>query len=292
MRTDPRTGARQLLGAGDQDFEVLLGGPTTGWERRAVELPDPFGPNRHGGGRSNWEAVSGDASGRVFVVPERHHHLLVLDQDLRFELAFTLERPPSWRAGPGLESVLLLQRGHVLAAKQRDPVVLVEYAPQDDPPIGVGPLSLLGDAEHFDVARAADGLRAAATWKAGHALASINELAVGPGAQVLAVSSISRAVAVLGPLDPRDEHADVVRILHADDPRLYAARGARLEGLVLDPRPVTSSRSTTMTSTWTRCSGSSSMRSSEARRSLPLDRARRLAGDVEDHPVDLGAPRW
>ena len=108
----------------------------------------------------------------------------MLDQDLRFELAVTLERPPSWRGGPGLESVLLLQRGHVLAAKQRDPVMLVEYAPQDDPPIGAGPLSLLGDAEHFDVARAADGLRAAATWKAGHALASINELAVGPGAQV------------------------------------------------------------------------------------------------------------
>ena len=101
VRTDPRTGARQLLGVGDQDFEVLLGGPTTGWERRVVEVPDPFGPNRHGDGRSNWEAVAGDASGRVFVVPERHHHLLVLDQDLRFELAVTLERPPSWRGGPG-----------------------------------------------------------------------------------------------------------------------------------------------------------------------------------------------
>ena len=67
-------------------------------------------------------------------------------------------------------------------------------------------------------------------------MASINELAVGPGAQVHAVSSISRTVAVLAPLDPRDEHAGVVRILDADDARLYAARGARLEGLVLDPQ--------------------------------------------------------
>ena len=107
--------------------------------------------------------------------------------------------------------------------------------------------------------RAAGGLRAAATWKADHALASINELAVGPGAQVHAVSSISRTVAVLAPLDPSDEHAGVVRILDADDARLYAAPGARLEGLVLDPQAGTSSRSTTMTWAWTRCSGSSWM---------------------------------
>jgi hypothetical protein len=235
VRTDPRTGARQLLGVGDQGFEILVGGPTTGWERRAVEVPAPFGPHRHGGGRSNWEAVVGDASGRVFVVPERHHHLLVLDKDLRFELAIPLENPPSWRRGPGLESVLLLQGGHVLAAKQRDPVMLVEYAPPDDQPIGVGPLSLLGEAEEFDVPRAAGGLHAAATWKpSGRALASINELAVGPGAHVHAVSSISRTVAVLSPLDPREERAGVERIVDADDARLYAARGARLEGLVLD----------------------------------------------------------
>ena len=41
---------------------------------------------------------------------------------------------------------------------------------------------------------------------------------------------------MLAPLDPRDERADAVQILDADDPRLYAARGARLEGLVLDPQ--------------------------------------------------------
>jgi len=39
---------------------------------------------------------------------------------------------------------------------------------------------------------------------------------------------------VLSPLDPRKEHAGVERIVDADDARLYAAPGARLEGLVLD----------------------------------------------------------
>lgn len=238
-RRHPRRGVPELLAVSDaQDTLVRArrrGGRLEVTRREVRGLPRHL-RSRH---RVEWEAVAGDAAGRVLVVHEAGSGLLVLAPDLSFEQEVALRH--DWRADAhhGPESLVLLRSGHVLTAKQEDPVVLVELAPAGSRAAGFGPDRLLGPDEAFAVPEHRAELHQVGVWRlpATAGLASINDLAVDDAGRVLALSSRSRRVARLEAGGPDDAQVRVTASWTLDVGRLLGTedRRARAEGLLVHP---------------------------------------------------------
>jgi hypothetical protein len=149
-------GDRQVLAVGDHDFELavgnLRGGAVDAFE--VIDLGEALqkaGIERQG--TSQWEGVKSDASGRVFVLEENPGHVFVFDEAgtrliASIELAFRTKDPAlaklqkDWKANPNSrsEGLLLLEGGHVLVLKEKEPRRLIEFGPVDEPSVGLQPL--------------------------------------------------------------------------------------------------------------------------------------------------------
>ena len=179
-------------------------------------LPDDL--DRPGG--PQWEGVAADGAGRVVVLGER-----VRAPD-----------PAASRVGgdrqAGLEALVLLRGGHVLAAKQRRPVRLLEFGPAGDRPIGLVPSAALpaGEAARLPPGRE---LTCLAGWGfAGDDLPSVNDLSLHAGFLHL-VSSGSRRIARI-----RLPATGPVRVESwwSLPDAVTAGRDAKAEGLIVDDR--------------------------------------------------------
>lgn len=229
-RADPASGEPEVLAVGDRTTSIARlrrGGDAR--VQRVTGLPADLAAGRHG---SQWEGVAADGAGRVVVLRERGSELLVLSAALQFERRVRLRH--RWRDERrfGLEGLVLLRGGHVLAAKQRHPLRLLEFGPAGDRPLGLTPDALPAPDEPASVPRP-DELRCLATWRlVDDTLTSINDIAAHAGSLYL-ISSAARRIARV-----RLPAADPVRIerrwpLPA---AVTAAPGARAEGLLVDDR--------------------------------------------------------
>jgi hypothetical protein len=240
-RRDPATGRPDLLAVGDSNGTLVtarFGGAELRPTYTGVRgLPRHLTP--HSG--VEWEAVAGDAAGRVLIVRESGSGLVVLAPDLTFEVDVALRHDWSSAEHLGLESLLLLRSGHLLCAKQEHPVVLVEFAPKGHRAHGFGPEQLLGLEESFDVPDTGSALRQVAVWELGsdvEGLASINDLAVDGDGKLMAVSSRSERVARLEPAGPGADRVEasaswalaVTQLDRREGPR------PRTEGLLIHPQ--------------------------------------------------------
>ena len=106
-------------------------------------LPDDL--DRAGG--PQWEGVAADGAGRVVVLGERGSELVLLSPEFEFERRIRLRHEWEGDRQAGLEALVLLRDGHVLAAKQRRPVRLLEFGPAGDRPIGLVPSAALPAGE-------------------------------------------------------------------------------------------------------------------------------------------------
>lgn len=236
LRHCPPSGVPQLLAIGDEEFSVATATPVN--NRFAVDLhpvtglPDKLKTSKQG---SQWEAIDGDGSGRIVILSEAGSLLLMLSPDLSFERSVSLEHQWSFDDDAGLESILLLRHGHVLAAKQRKPLVLIEFAPRGEPARGFKAPQLPGPDEAFELPPGCHTLHAVHSWNVGdHDLESINDFALGSTGHLLALSSRSRQVARLD--YPSEGHKRVTVREIRDLPRdALAAKHARAEGLVVHP---------------------------------------------------------
>ncbi|HYX34252.1 MAG TPA: hypothetical protein VE954_14210 [Oligoflexus sp.] len=167
---------------------------------------------------SNWEALSIDASGRVFVLQEHSQSVIVLAPDLRrvekalhFDFANSFPDQIS-RGSQKLrnnalgEGLLLLKKGHFLIAKEQHPMALVEYGPADHIALGVNAETLLPVDEPFALP-AGEGMhadyKALATWfLAGHSKCDISDLAADTSRRLLVLSQSCRAISIIPRLDP------------------------------------------------------------------------------------------
>jgi hypothetical protein len=204
LRRDPRSGSIELIAVSDRTTTfVRLRADGTGQlpadqpHRRAAQhhqvhrLPD--GLDRSGGG-SQWEGVAGDGAGRLTVLCERTSELLVISPEFRFERRIRLRHEWELDEQVGLESVVLLRNGHVLAAKQRRPLRLLEFGPAGDEPIGMTP-SMALPADQPAQLSAATELHTLAAWSfADDTLRSINDIAAHAGC-LYVISSRSRRIA-------------------------------------------------------------------------------------------------
>ncbi len=107
-----------------------------------------------GGGAPQYEAVSGDSTGKVFALAESSNRIVVFDAgltkvvhtiELQIPSSFPLANAWAKDENSRGEGMLLLANGHVLVAKEKDPVAIVEFAPGDESPQGYSFGLALGD---------------------------------------------------------------------------------------------------------------------------------------------------
>jgi SdiA-regulated len=108
------------------------------------------------GEASQWEAITSDTLGRVYVLSERERRVLVFDKDLQrvlttIQLNVSEDRElgdggdvPAGIGGSsaaaaqsGCEGIVLLANNHLLVAFEKEPMVLVEFGPSRDKPVGL-----------------------------------------------------------------------------------------------------------------------------------------------------------
>lgn len=208
----PRTeaGRRTLLAVGDARPAVV-----------SIELRDgarPSAPVIHdlssifGHGESQFEAVTADGSGRVFVLVESRSEIAVLSPDLTrrmttMKLVFPSGHPLAdrWAADDNSrgEGMLLLANGHVLVAKEKKPAAIVEFVPRGSSSEGYRPDLALREGAFPMTASDSGELVASAHWtldeEDGDRLGDISELSIDEDGSLLLLSDQGRAIARIGP---------------------------------------------------------------------------------------------
>ena len=202
----------ELLAVGDSGFRVLTCGLTEhraeGRSPKLDDAVDGFTTGRS----SQWEGVTADGSGRVFILQEHPGHVFVLAPELgRLDDALELEVPRrhaewerTWHEDKNArgEALLLMRGWHVLVFKQKDPVALIEFGPQQDPAIDLGGDPFLPADETFAVSD--QPLHPLRSWEIDAPLESISD-ASRVGGQIFVLSAKSRCIAALGALDNDDK---------------------------------------------------------------------------------------
>jgi hypothetical protein len=239
-RLAPEGDGRELLAVGDESFTLATGVLTLGDTQvlaprhpaadlesivRASGVPLAGGPE--------WEAVAGGPSRRVYVLQEDDGDgasaVLVFRADLSalegrvgLDIADGGRRPENWRRkwieddNARGEAILVLRQGHVLVAKQRDPIRFIEFGPPGDRANGLSVATLLGASEPLGAG--VDRLEALADWPLGEELRSVNDLAVAEDGGLYALSADSRLIAALDPtLSPGDRSVRVKRLFSVPD---------------------------------------------------------------------------
>jgi hypothetical protein len=209
VRHDGR-GGDELVAVGDEQF-ALVTAPLVGGELRddRHDLGDVV---EESDGKSNWEAAGADGTGRVFLTEEDGATVLVLSPGLDeqvHELRLLAEAGPDGRAAKlldgdnkGPEGMLLLAGGHLLVVKQRKPVLLIEFGPRDDHPLGFGPGAQLGRDDAFTLSRGDEtDLFPLRSWQLldEETVGSANDLAVDREGRLHAVSSRTFCIYELRP---------------------------------------------------------------------------------------------
>ncbi len=221
-----RPGGRELLCVGDREHALLavpLGADGVLGRERRHDLGWLPGPS----GASGFESVACDGAGRVLLLQEGPSLVRVLSVGLSrleatVELTVEHDQPVfgrTWADHDNArgESLLPMAHGHLLVAKQKEPVCLVEFGPPGDAALGVGPGTLLapGDRLVLPVRRGGTTRYGVLGWWAlsgrdADRVESANDLALDGEGRLLLISSHSRRIARLAtPLDPASHDAGV-----------------------------------------------------------------------------------
>jgi len=252
-------GPPRVLAVGDEDFAVVSAELTDDAVALGRTSRDDLRPALRAAAvdlrsGSGFEGVASDGVGMIVLLQQEQAPLLVVAPDLSrllhtLELAVPADDPvlnPAWRRAPNSrgEGLLLLRRGHVLVAKERDAPCLIEFGPAGDRPLGVTPDTVLVPTDTFqrpDAATAA--LVPLAVWPLGPATATalptINDLALGPDGRVYALSGHAQVIARLEQRLTPGERASATAVWPIGD-SIPGGRAARPEGLTFLPsgRPV------------------------------------------------------
>lgn len=160
-----------------------------------------------GDGASQWEAVAGDASGSVYILTEATDTIHVLDAELKrivHTLQLTLPRghalEDAWKADANSrgEGMVFLANGHVLVVKEKNPVAIVEFAPDGQPAEGYRAELALGDRAFPRPSGTTSTFEAVHHWmlKSGDvkAVGDVSDLAVDTDGRLLLLSDQGRAI--------------------------------------------------------------------------------------------------
>ena len=266
-----RTGAdpgAALVGVSDSEYRIAIGSEDPAMSRSvSADLRAAVAEWTHRArGGSQWEGVAADGDQRVMVLQEhsgkrkRPPHVFVFSPSLEQReatIALLVEDADGgwarkWGADKNAraEALVLMHRGHVLVVKQKDPVRLIEFGPENDQPLGLDGAGVLSAREAFAYpAEDFTAYRPLASWgvsrKDRSKLESVNDAAVVDGA-IFVVSRSSRVIARLeSPDGSSDEPVRVARRWRIPDvisnPEGLAIR-PDLTPVVADDVPLTGER--------------------------------------------------
>jgi len=156
----------ELVGVGDRDFSVFTGDShRPGASAVSSDLRGAVG-NSDPDSASQWEGVAVDGAGCPFVLEEHAEekedpsHVFVLEADLSNPVCVIAlvvegddeEWKESWteHKNARAEALALLRDGHLLVAKQKDPVRLIEFGPRGGQPGGLAPSRFLERGKPFE----------------------------------------------------------------------------------------------------------------------------------------------
>jgi hypothetical protein len=246
-------GSPRLLAVGDEDFAVVSAEVDDGGTLVRTWRDDLRPVLRHTaiGLRSGagFEGVASDKDGTIVLLQEEQARMLVFAPDLSrllhtIVLAVPVDNPvlnPAWRRAPNSrgEGLLLLQRGHVLIAKERDAPCLIEFGPPGDQPIGVSADTVLAPDEPFQRPDATTTEWVPlAVWQlsgpTAATLPTINDLALGPDGRVYAISGHAQVIARMEQRLTPGERAGATAAWQIAD-GIPGGRAARVEGLTFLP---------------------------------------------------------
>jgi uncharacterized protein YjiK len=227
-------GHAELLAVGDEDFALVTATLTSDElvGARRHELGDALDDDvRDGDSGSEWEAIAVDPQGRVLVVSESSATVVVLAAKLDAQvrtIELDVANGPDRRArkllddeNAGPEGIVVLDDGHLLAAKQRNPILLIEFGPRDAATPQMVPLRSwrLREEDEKDVE-------------------SVNDLALDGEGRLHAISSRTRCVYELRPRADDDELRIGRRWRLPEE--IESGKDRRAEGLAFDgqDRPV------------------------------------------------------
>lgn len=230
----------ELLAVGDHD-PVLFTAPLEPWPLRwrGIDLADLDLPE----GGIQFEAIEPTGTQAVLVLQEQPARVLHIDAAVPALLGtLTLDVPEghrlrqAWlgdRSSRG-ESLLLVDQGHLLVVKEKDPAAILEFGPAGDAAVGWrrgGPTVAPGPGDAT--------LTVLATWWLGDELSTrlpdISDATVGPDGRLYLLSDQGSAIARLpDSLDPQGGTVDAVATWR------IAGHPENAEGLVIlaDGTPV------------------------------------------------------
>ena len=281
-----RTGSTaklELLAVGDEDFAVmkaeLQDGVPGDTFRYDLFLPlVGTGIDLRGG--SGFEGIACDGEGSVYVLQEEESRILVFDRELtQLRHVVWLNVPEDtpgygsdWYSKNGrnyrAEGLLLLAGGHVLVAKQKLPVYLIEFGPRGESPSGIRPETVVSGSDAFILQGGDESseLVPLASWElassAAEAITSLNDIAFGDDGRLYVISSEDRVLARLEKrLKPGEKAKATARWSLDEDVPAARSRKPRGWRCCLISRPWLAStprRRATTSSSWSEASTASS----------------------------------
>ena len=167
LRVSAGEASEELLGVGDSSFSISVGEtrpPGTG--ALSADLAESVSDwMSEPGGKSQWEGLAADGARCAFVLQEHPgrksdpSHVFVFAPDLDERvgvIALMVEGDGGWEEAwnddknARGEALVLLRDGHILVAKQKDPIRLIEFGPRGDTAGGLGPSRFLDVGESFE----------------------------------------------------------------------------------------------------------------------------------------------
>lgn len=250
------TAERELIAIGDRGFDLALipwplnsnkADSPNRTTTRLVPFREAFGKWESNFKRlkhSQWEGVASDKSGRVFLLRESPPTIFVTNPELteiekRMDLVAPEAGPLSklWLSDPAsvAEGFVLLKNGNILVAKEKNPPLLVEFAPEGGSAQGVTSSSaVLNDVFQLPSSDRSQ-YRAVAHWTLHDSgkkpIGDISDLTVGPKGELFFVSGKSqRIVQIRLPLESRNPAATI-----ATQWKWNSRSKGQPEGLALTP---------------------------------------------------------
>jgi hypothetical protein len=215
IRTEP-SGALELLAVGDEDFAVIktefdANGALGDTFRYELFLPlVGTGIDLRGG--SGFEGLACDGEGNVCVLQEEDSRVLVFDAELttlrhvvELSVPYDTQLGREWYSEEGrdyrAEGLLLLDGGHLVVAKQKLPVCLIEFGPPNRSAVGIEPKTILSGSQRFEYPNDAKSttLVPLAWWEfeetAAKTMTTLNDIAIDEDDRIYVLSSEAKVVA-------------------------------------------------------------------------------------------------
>jgi uncharacterized protein YjiK len=184
-------------------------------------------------GASQWEAVTTDGAGNVFILEETPGGVLGFPQSLdsflgRIDLEVDDRLVPGWgkKKNSRGEGLILLENGRILVAKEKDPPMLVEFAPKAADAAGVSADLLNPKVFSFE---AGATFHARASWSLEGEIEDVSDISATRDGRLFAISDKSREILRIElPLVPGEA-------LTVVDRRLLPSVVKKAEGLIILP---------------------------------------------------------